>query len=85
MRRFRSRPVEIDAILHDGSEATGGQIVDGAGPGAYLVGFGDGWAVMLPTNNGIAMVKPGHWAIRGPHDWYPCDPQTFGERWEPVA
>lgn len=38
--------------------------------------------VRVPTLNGWAMAFVGHYVVKGPNDFYPCDPDTFAARWE---
>lgn len=40
-----------------------------------------GSCVHVPTINGPANAFVGHYVIRGPNDFYPCDPDTFQNRW----
>lgn len=38
--------------------------------------------VIVPTNNGDAYAPIGHYVVKGSFDFYPCDPDTFADRWE---
>jgi hypothetical protein len=40
--------------------------------------------IAVRTINGWAYAAPGHYVIRSAVDFYPCDPETFEQRWEPA-
>jgi hypothetical protein len=82
--RFRSKPTEVEAMLVTEDNYT--EVADWC-DGGYTVSpktmHSPGYvSVEVPTNAGNASAKLGWWVVKGPHDFYPVDPQTFEARWE---
>lgn len=81
--KYRSKPATVEAVLFDPeSDSSESEVL------AFLEGC-TGWHmeggdIVIPTNNGPAHVKPGHFIVKGISDFYPCDPVTFAARWEPA-
>lgn len=42
-------------------------------------------SIAVHTLNGTAYAAPGHYVVKGPNDFYPCDADTFRSRWELLA
>ena len=85
IRRFRKRPVVIEAVQWNGMNIA--QIY--ALAGAHTIGLGpDGYpgALEIPTLEGTMRVDRGDWVIRGVQgEIYPCKPDIFAETYEEVA
>jgi hypothetical protein len=98
MARFRSKPVEIDAV-----QLTSAFIIEAYGGGAKFpptippgLSF-DGWAdpvaeqfsgiFTCKSRQGEVVAEPDDWIIAepgAPKLCYPCKPDVFSSRWEPV-
>jgi hypothetical protein len=86
--RYRKRPVEVEAMRYDGSEASSSAIrlwVDATDPGR-VEGFFDGeYVLVVHTLEGEMRAAPGWWIIRGvAGEFYPCKPGLFEESYEEV-
>lgn len=90
MGRYRKKPVEIEAILYDGTNLDEVDVFMGAagtvaettlpGPGR---GLHDG--VVIHTLEGDMKASVGDWIIRGLMDeLYPCKPDIFAATYEEV-
>lgn len=86
IRRYRKRPVEVDALLFDGENLD--EVRDWLGD-AYL-----GVATMssgpkrirIVTYEGVITASRGDWIIKGVEgEFYPCKPGIFAETYEPVV
>lgn len=82
IKRYRSKPVEVEAVQYIiGEEETiykfGGEAVTFYGPEGTE-------GIKVHTLNGSVELLPDHWLVKGPNDFYPCDPDTFAARWEEV-
>jgi len=79
MARFRKRPVEVEAeqYLGDPLRAPAGVCVS--------MRIGHPAEPHIHTEEGILIVSPGDWVIRGVRgEYYPCKPDIFAETYEPV-
>ena len=94
-RRFRKKPVEIEAIQWDGTEVCLETILpwidfDALPDDGVHVGKGVGYVPALgtldiPTLEGTMTASPGDWIIRGVKgEFYPCKPDIFEMTYEPV-
>lgn len=95
MSKFRSKPVEIEAVqltaayiescLFDGKEFPMGLTFDGwtqASDRSY-----GGAEFECHSRQGIVPANPNDWIITEPGNpalCYPCAPDVFAQRWEPV-
>ena len=90
-KRFRTRPVEIEATQFTGdnweemAEWTGNQFTQ-----SYQVGFADDetfLACVFDFLHGTWIgVLPGQWIVRGAKgEFYPCDDETFHWKYEEVV
>lgn len=97
MPRFRKKPVVIEAMKFDGTNA--GVIARWADPsldpqlqpfalpkGWWLKDLGaDGASLIIPTLEGEHEARPGDWIIRGvAGEFYPCKPEIFSATYEPA-
>lgn len=93
-RRFRKRPVVIEAVQIDSEDYDGMcEIVEwcssrtGA-PGCRFVGDeidGDLTVIAIDTLEGTMYAQPGDWIIKGiSGEFYPCKNAIFLETYEPV-
>lgn len=82
-QRFRKRPVEIEAMLFDGTN--GRDIV------AWVISNGQDaqrnlGGVYIVTLEGIMHASVGDYVIRGVQgEFYPCKPDVFAETYEVVV
>ena len=90
--RYRKRPVEVEAMLWDGSLAAIHDIDEWIGlpfekrelvwQASEERGVTD---VVIRTLEGDMSVSPGDWIIRGIQgELYPCKPNIFTQTYEPV-
>jgi hypothetical protein len=79
VKRYRSKPVEVDAVLVTESNLRG--VASWCGGKMRTAAA---LSVGVPTVNGEAYAYVGHYVVRGPNDFYPCDPDTFASRWEAI-
>ena len=89
-RRYRKRPVVVEAMQHDGSPASNRRIIDwtrGSATPASLDRNGDDRAQLsITTLEGAHWVSAGDWVIRGvAGEVYPCKPDIFAATYEVVA
>ena len=91
VRRYRKRPVEVDAILYQGTLTTQVEAFLNAGgatwqfrerpPTAMLEG-----GLFIVTPEGEMRVRPGDYIVRGTRgEFYPVKPEPFFDTFEPVA
>lgn len=83
-RRFRKRPVVIEAVrwtgsnqqeIHDFTEGT----AKFSGDERY------GWDLRIPTLEGVHRAAEGDWIIRGVQgEFYACKPDIFEATYEPA-
>jgi len=77
MGRYRKKPVEIDAVLYDGSKES---IADCARLGNFGL-FSD--HLSIKTLGGTMRCEVGDWLIRGVKgELYPCKPDIFEATYE---
>lgn len=82
IRKFRKKPVEIEAIEFD-SENTE-EIIAWA-DGQSSIRHHDG-ALTIETLEGDMTVSPGDFVIRGVQgEFYPCKPDIFAKSYEEIA
>lgn len=80
-RKFRKRPVVIEAIRWDGADSTAGAIFLWAGEAVMR----EGSALIIPTLEGSMRARIGDWIIKGvAGEFYPCDPDIFAKTYEPT-
>jgi hypothetical protein len=98
-RRFRKKPVVIEAIRWEGTAATATPIIDwmlshgGTARFHEPESLGDGladWVSMhrlaIDTLEGTMWAVPGDWIIRGVKgEFYPCKPDIFEATYEVVS
>jgi hypothetical protein len=79
-RRFRKRPVEVEAVRFTGVNAQ--EVAEFTGQDGRTVP-GDGW--MIRTLEGEMRAEVGDWIIRGVKgEFYPCKPDIFEATYEPA-
>lgn len=74
--RYRSKPTEVVAVRV--TEANLAAVTKWCGGKVFRN------SVQVPTINGDAYANVGHYVVKGPNDFYPCDPDTFASRWEAI-
>lgn len=93
-RRFRKRPVDIDAMQWDGTPESATSIIDwvldGAGTARLICDEGcEGTAgthyIGVDTLDGTMMASAGDWVVCGViGEFYPCKPDVFAVTYEEV-
>lgn len=91
VRRYRKKPVEIEAMLYDGTNAAdvvgwirhhGGETIVRGGP----TGGSRDAQIGVRTLEGTMWASPGDYIIRGVRgEFYPCKPDIFEATYEEVA
>ncbi|MFE7744418.1 hypothetical protein [Nocardia sp. NPDC057455] len=91
VRRFRKKPVEIEAIqVTPHNCAAVADWVNGR-PGAYKAGYAgkaypDIGGVEIPTLEGVMRAAWGDWVIKGVQgEFYPCKPDIFAKTYNEVS
>jgi len=77
--KFRKKPVMIDAIQYDGTNA---HIVQGfMNQPTYSIRVGD--PLLITTLEGTMRAEPGDFIIKGVNgEFYPCKPDIFKKTYE---
>jgi len=91
MRKFRKKPVVIEAEQFDGSWASAKPILEWMEPSRPIDRSGARWAdrdggtIFINTLEGEMTASPGDWIIKGVKgEFYPCKPDIFEATYEPV-
>lgn len=80
MKKFRKKPVVIEAVQFDGTLLS---LAGMAIPEVSQV-LGSRTA-QIPTLEGVMTAEPGDWIIRGVKgEFYPCKPDIFAATYEPA-
>lgn len=82
--KFRKRPVVIEAIVFDGTQASATAILQwmGSSNASYRPGIA---AIFIPTLEGVMEAKAGDWVIKGvAGEFYPCKAAIFDATYEPA-
>lgn len=85
MRTFKKRPVLVQAVQFDGSNAA--EVASKFPGGGVAVGTypGHEGGLMVCTDEGTMAASPGDWIIRGiKGEVYPCKPDVFEASYEEV-
>lgn len=85
---YRKRPVEVQAVQHDGTQMSAleicGWIHSGGGIATPVVS-GEVAFVVISTLEGQMITKPDDYVIRGVEgEHYPCKPDIFKSTYEKV-
>lgn len=84
MSLYRKKPVVIEAMQWDGTEAVQSQIVNWSG-GRVSGWFDTAYHLIVHTLEGDMRADPGDWIIKGVKgEFYPCKPDIFAATYEPV-
>ena len=82
IRRFKKKPIIIEAILFDGTKKSFEEIslfTD------YIVENREGSDLSIPTLEGVMVAKVGDWIIKGVNgEFYPCKPDIFDKTYEEI-
>jgi len=94
MGHYRKKPVEVEALPFDGTEASAVGIVAWAGSNGNtgisyrpfrVGGNGQEFALEVTTKEGTMLGTPGDFIIKGTeNEFYPCKPEAFWGTYEPV-
>lgn len=80
-RRWRKRPITVDAVQYDGSDERYRECCKLAG--VHLLLFPEG--LSIPTLEGTFLCSVGDWLIKGVKgECYPCKPDVFAVTYEAV-
>jgi len=94
-KRYRKRPVEIDAMQWDGTAAGATPIINWVlsfggtsryfAPGEWDNGETSGTYITVDTLEGRMLAGVGDFIIQGVNnEFYPCKPDIFAKTYEPV-
>lgn len=85
-RRFRKKPVEIEAMLYDGDPQQCQLIHDWMGYEHNAESGGCENGIAIDTLEGQMNASVGDWIIRGVQgEFYPCKPDIFAATYEEVT
>lgn len=83
MKKFRKKPVIIDAVQFTGSNHQ--EVSDFIGSNGKA-NTNSGTAVTITTLEGVMVASPGDWIIRGVKgEYYPCKPDIFAATYEEAS
>ncbi len=84
VRRWRKKPIVIEAMNWDGTPEVASDIIDWVlGEGGKAVEFGRPVCIAIRTLEGAMHALPGDYVIRGVKgEFYPCKPDIFGATYE---
>lgn len=87
VRRFRKRPVTVEAAYWDGTVREATKVIDWALANGGTVRYHDDPpSLSIDTLEGTMTAPPGSWVIRGvAGEFYRCDPGIFERTYEPLA
>lgn len=86
-RKFRQKPVVIEAMQWDGTRTAAYEVMAWAHYGLpaaanSIVGLNDGW-LSIRTLEGDMSASIGDWIIKGVNgEFYPCKPDIFAKTYE---
>lgn len=84
IKKFRKKPVVIEAVKYDGTENSVIDILELQGSGVRRLRICGG-DVLVNTPDGIMRAKKGDWIIRGVEgELYPCESKKFEKTYEEV-
>lgn len=82
--RFRSKPVEIDAVQFDGTYEQAVEIVRWS-ENAISAANGDA-TLAIETLEGTMVAQPGDWIVKGlKGEFYPVKPDIMDMKYEPIT
>lgn len=88
MKKFRKKPVSIEAVQWDGSQESTDMIltwVRGAGHAAYRGVAGVDATLYISTLEGDMQANAYDWIIKGiAGEFYPCRPDIFAATYEEI-
>ena len=84
MKKYRKKPLEIEAMQFTGDNAL--ELVKIIGEGSGAQSDPDlGTLLTVPALEGSYLARPGWWIIKGiKGEFYPCAPDIFKETYEEV-
>ncbi|NRA19033.1 MAG: hypothetical protein HRU05_00990 [Oceanospirillaceae bacterium] len=81
MKKYRKKPVVIDAMLWDGTQECYDTLTSQSNREIRL----EGKALVIKTLEGEMRAPVGHYIIKGiKGEFYPCDPEIFAQTYESV-
>lgn len=94
VKRYRKKPVEIEAMRYDGTTDTATEIIDWALASGETITYycpddescrRESHALNIATLEGMMTALPSDWVIRGvAGEFYPCKPEIFAATYEEV-
>lgn len=83
-KRYRKRPVEVEALKLDLHNAF--DVLDQVGGELEMTDYGTPTALLIPTLEGIMRAEVGDYIIRGVEgEYYACKPGIFEKTYEEVT
>ena len=83
MKKFRKKPVVVDAVQYNGGN--GAEIMEFTGATDELVEDFVNETISIHTLEGVMTARRGDWVIRGVKgEFYPCKPDIFEQTYEAV-
>ena len=84
MKKFRKKPVVIEAMQWDGTMPCWERLVEFVGSDLELITI-DPPCVRIPTPEGVMTASRGDWIIKGVRgEFYPCKDSVLRETYEPL-
>ena len=84
-RRFRKKPVVIEAMLFDGTRESSDSVLAWLGDSGWTA-TRDDRGISFLTWEGTMLASPDDWIIRGVQgEFYPCKPDIFAATYEAVS
>ncbi|NQX77304.1 hypothetical protein [Gilvibacter sp.] len=81
MKKYKKKPVVIDAILWDGTKECYDALASGSERSLRL----EKGQLVIKTLEGEMRAPVGHYIIKGiKGEFYPCDPEIFAQTYESV-
>lgn len=84
VKKYQKKPVTIEAVQWDGSEASEKEVLDFCGEFAESLWLVD--KIRISTLEGNVDASVGDYIIKGVHgEFYPCKPDIFAETYTEVT
>lgn len=86
IKKFRKKPVVIEAVQWDGSAESATEIEElKSNNNTEIIGLEDGLRLLIPTLEGDMIADLYDWVIKGVQgEIYPCKPDIFEQTYEEV-
>lgn len=88
MKRYRKKPVEVEAVLFKGSSSQIAALMSWMSGSEYVhptVQTSDHCTMPIHTLEGVMTAKPGDYIVKGTRgEFYPVKPEPFADTFEEV-